>query len=227
MSGPRCGLGSVAGMNSLLHRILDIAPVWIYVIVTALVFVEDAIFVGFVVPGETAAVLGGVAASQGHVQLWAMILLVVIAAIVGDSVGYEVGKKVGPRLLGVRMLDKHRGRVEQAQDFLAKRGGWAVFFGRFTAFFRAMMPALAGTSKMPYRRFLAFNAFGGIVWGATFVVLGFVAGNSYERVAKTVGRDIAIGVAVVIIIGLIVWKVRESRRERHFEADYEAAHEAE
>ncbi|MRH90228.1 DedA family protein [Nocardia sp. SYP-A9097] len=212
-------------MNSLLHRILDIAPVWVYLIVTALVFVEDAIFVGFVVPGETAAVLGGVAASQGHVQLWAMIVLVVVAAIVGDSVGYEVGKKVGPRLLAVRMLDKHRGRVEQAQDFLAKRGGWAVFLGRFTAFFRAMMPALAGTSKMPYRRFLAFNAFGGIVWGATFVVLGYIAGNSYERVAKTVGRDIAIGVAILIIVGLILWKLRERRRERSFEADYEAVHE--
>ncbi|MEV6067350.1 DedA family protein [Nocardia sp. NPDC052001] len=213
-------------MNSLLHRILDIAPVWIYLIVTALVFVEDAIFVGFVVPGETAAVLGGVAASQGHVALWAMIVLVVVAAIVGDSVGYEVGKKVGPRLLAVRILDKHRGRVEQAQDFLARRGGWAVFLGRFTAFFRAMMPALAGTSKMPYRRFLAFNAFGGIVWGTTFVVLGFIAGNSYERVAKTVGRDIAIGVAVLVIVGLIVWKVRERRRERTFEANYEAVHEA-
>ncbi|MTE12908.1 DedA family protein [Nocardia aurantiaca] len=212
-------------MNSLLHRILDIAPVWVYLVVTVLVFAEDAIFVGFVIPGETAAVLGGVAASQGHVLLWLMILLVVAAAIVGDSVGYEVGKHVGPRLLQTSMLDRHRGRLDGAQDYLARRGGWAVFLGRFTAFFRAMMPALAGTSRMPYGRFLIFNAAGGIVWGTTFVVLGFVAGQSYEAAAKTVGRDLAIGVAAVVVLALIVWKLRESRRERAFEAEYEATHE--
>ncbi|MEC3914954.1 DedA family protein [Nocardia sp. CDC160] len=214
-------------MNSLLHRILDIAPIWVYLVVTLLVFAEDAIFVGFVVPGETAAVLGGVAASQGHVVLGVMIVLVVAAAIIGDSVGYEVGKHVGPRLLQAKMLDRHRGRLDKAQDYLARRGGWAVFLGRFTAFFRAMMPALAGTSRMPYRRFLIFNAAGGIVWGTTFVVLGYVAGQSYERVAKAVGRDMAIGVAVIVVLALIVWKLRERRREKAFEAEYEAAHEAE
>ncbi|WP_167475443.1 DedA family protein [Nocardia arthritidis] len=212
-------------MDSLLHRILDIAPVWVYLIVTLLVFAEDAIFIGFVVPGETAAVIGGVAASQGHVQLWAMILLVIAAAIIGDSVGYEVGKHVGPRLLQASILDRHRGRLDRARDFLARCGGWAVFLGRFTAFFRAMMPALAGTARMPYPRFLAFNAVGGIVWGATFVVLGFVAGQSYEAVAKTVGRDMAIGVAVIVVVGLVVWKVRERRRDRTIEAEYAATHE--
>ncbi|MFE3753385.1 DedA family protein [Nocardia tengchongensis] len=211
-------------MNSLMHRILDIAPVWVYLVVTLLVFAEDAIFVGFVIPGETAAVLGGVAASQGHVQLWLMIVLVVAAAILGDSVGYEVGKVVGPKLLQASILDRHRGRLDSAQDYLARRGGWAVFLGRFTAFFRAMMPALAGTSRMPYRRFLLFNAVGGIVWGAIFVVLGFVAGQSYEAVAKTVGRDLAFGAAAVVVLALIVWKLRERRRERSFEAEYEASH---
>ncbi|MEU1428665.1 DedA family protein [Nocardia sp. NPDC005746] len=211
-------------MNSLMHRILDIAPVWVYLVVALLVFAEDAIFVGFVIPGETAAVLGGVAASQGHVQLWLMIVLVIAAAIIGDSVGYEVGKRVGPKLLQARMLDRHRGRLDSAQDYLARRGGWAVFLGRFTAFFRAMMPALAGTSRMPYRRFLIFNAVGGIVWGAIFVVLGFVAGQSYEAVAKTVGRDLALGAAAIVVVALIVWKLRERRRERSFEADYEVSH---
>ncbi|MFF0490810.1 DedA family protein [Nocardia sp. NPDC003482] len=213
-------------MDSLLHRILDIPPAWVYVIVTLLVFVEDAIFVGFVVPGETAAVLGGVAASQHHVVLWAMILLVVAAAIIGDSVGYEVGKHVGTRLLQASILDRHRARLDKAQAFLAKRGGWAVFLGRWTAFFRAVMPALAGTARMPYPKFLAFNATGGIVWGITFVVLGFVAGQSYEVVAKTVGRSAAGVVVALLVIGLIVWKVRERRQERKLETEYEASHPA-
>lgn len=213
-------------MDSLLEKILSIPPVWVYVIVGLLVFAEDAIFVGFVIPGETAAVLGGVAASQDHLSLWGMIVLVVAAAIIGDSVGYEVGKHFGPRLLGLSMIDKHRERLDRARDMLARRGGWAVFLGRFTAFFRAVMPALAGISQMPYRRFLVYNAFGGVVWGTCFVVLGYVAGHSYQTVAKTVGRGMALAVAAIVIIGLVVWKVREHRKEKVSEAAYEAQHPA-
>lgn len=201
-------------MSALLQRILSIPPVWVYLVVTLLVFAEDAIFVGFVVPGETAAVLGGVAASQDHLSLPAMIVLVICAAIVGDSVGYEVGKRFGVRLLNLSMMERHRHRVDNARTFLAHRGGWAVFLGRFTAFFRAVMPALAGLSEMPYRRFLVFNAAGGIIWGATFVGLGYGAGRSYEAVAKSVGHWMAIAVAAVVVIALVVWKVREHRKER-------------
>ncbi len=75
-------------------------------------------------PGETAAVLGGVIASQGRVQLWLMIVLVVAAAIVGDTVGYEVGRHAGPRILRLRILDKRRRRLDDAQEFLRRRGGW-------------------------------------------------------------------------------------------------------
>jgi membrane protein DedA with SNARE-associated domain len=154
-----------------------------------------------------------------------MIVLVVAAAILGDSVGYEVGKHLGSRILDASILDRHRGRLGDAQDFLARRGGWAVFLGRFTAFFRAVMPALAGVSRMPYRKFLSFNAFGGLIWGTTFVVLGCVAGQSYQAVARTVGRDMAIAVAAIVIAGLVVWKIRERRKEQVFEETYEAAPE--
>jgi membrane protein DedA with SNARE-associated domain len=214
-------------MNSLLERILNIAPVWVYLAVGVLVFAEDAIFVGFVLPGETAAVIGGVAASQGHVQLWAMIVLVVLAAIIGDSVGYEVGRHFGTRILAMPALDHYRGRLDRAQDFLARRGGWAVFLGRFTAFFRAVMPALVGTSRMPYRQFLAFNAAGGVVWGTTCVVLGYLAGRSAEKLAATVGRGMTIAVVVIVILGVIVWKIRERRHERTIEAEYETAQDGE
>lgn len=204
-------------MHGLLQRVLDISPVWVYLVVTLVVFAEDAIFVGFVIPGETAAVLGGVAASQRHVLLWLMIVLVVAGAIVGDSVGYEVGRQFGPRILDLSILDRHRGRLDRAQDFLARRGGWAVFLGRFTAFFRAVMPALVGLSRMPYPRFLAFNAAGGAIWGTTFVVLGFVAGNSYDRIAKDVGDGMAVAVAAIVVVALVVWKLRERRQAKAVE----------
>src|SRR4051794_27493285 len=146
-----------------------------------------ALFVGFVVPGETAAIIGGVLASRGHVELWLTALVVVVAAIIGDSVGYEVGRHLGTRLLNLHIFDKRRKRLDDAQDFLRRRGGAAVFLGRFVAFFRAVMPALAGTSRMPYLKFLAFNGGGGMVGGVGFTLLGSVAGTSYQQVPKTAG----------------------------------------
>lgn len=198
-------------MTGLVEHLLNVAPLYVFVVVGLLVFVEDALFVGFIVPGETAAVVGGVYASRGEASVVGMCVVVVVAAIVGDSVGYEVGKKFGPRLLAMKILDQRRDKLSAAQDFLARRGGAAVFLGRFVAFFRAVMPALAGISKMPYRRFLPWNAVGGLVWGTVFVLLGFFAGNSYQAVASKVGTGLAIGVTVVVVLAIVVWRVRSER----------------
>ncbi|WP_354243760.1 DedA family protein [Arthrobacter sp. UYEF20] len=197
-----------------MDSVLNVSPALALTLVGLLVFAEDALFVGFVIPGETAAVLGGVVASRGHVQLWLMMALVVLAAIIGDTVGYEIGKHFGPRVLNLMVMDRRRAKLEKAQDFLRRRGGSAVFLGRFVAFFRAVMPALAGTSRMHYPRFLAFNAAGGLVWGVGFVLLGFLAGNSYEVVAKIAGRDIAVIIALAAVAALVIWRVRKSRRGR-------------
>ncbi len=204
-------------MSSLIERILSVPGVLVYVLVGSLVFAEDALFIGFVIPGETAAVLGGVDASRGHVHLWLMIALVVAAAIIGDTVGYEIGRHAGPRILQARILRRHRRRLDDAQAFLARRGGSAVFLGRFVAFFRAVMPALAGTARMPYRRFVAFNAAGGLVWGTGFVLLGYLAGNSYATVEKTVGRGLALTVLAALLLALLTWRIRKRRSERSSE----------
>ncbi|MDQ1623024.1 MAG: rane-associated protein [Actinomycetota bacterium] len=201
-------------MGAFVDGILNIDPVLAYALVTCLVFAEDALFLGFLIPGETAAVLGGVIASRGEGQLWLMMVLVILAAVLGDTAGYEIGRHFGPRLLGLKILDRHRARLQKAQDFLRRRGGSAVFLGRFIAFFRAVMPGLAGIARMPYPRFLAFNAAGGVVWGAGFVLLGFLAGNSYEAVANTVGRDLAAAAAVLAVAALVILRVRGVRRER-------------
>jgi membrane-associated protein len=201
-------------VTEFLDGLLDVPPVLAYVLVTCLVFGEDALFVGFVLPGEMAAVLGGVIASRGNAELWLMMLLVVLAAIAGDSVGYEVGKHVGPRLLDVRVFRNKRSELEAAQNLLRRRGGAAVFLGRFMAFFRAVVPALAGAARMPYRRFLTFNAAGGIVWGSGFVLLGYLAGNSYEAVAQAAGRDIAVVIGVIGLLVIIGWHVRKAQSRR-------------
>jgi len=198
-------------MQSLFDGLLHASPLVVICIVFALVFAEDALFIGFVIPGETAAVVGGVFASRGDLPLWGMILVVISAAILGDTVGYEIGKHLGPRIMALKLLDKRRAQLQKAEDFLARRGGLAVFLGRFTAFFRAVMPALAGLSRMPYRRFAIWNFTGGIIWGALFVTLGFVAGNSYEELAHAVGRGAAVVVGAVVVVILAVWQIRKHR----------------
>lgn len=200
-------------MTGLVNHLLNVQGALVFVLVGLFVFAEDAIFVGFVVPGETAAVIGGVIASRGHVSFPLIALTVVVAAIAGDTVGYEIGRHLGPRILNLKILDKRRSRLDSAQDFLRRRGGAAVFLGRFVAFFRAVMPALAGISRMRYPKFLAYNAAGGLGWGVAFTLVGFLAGNSYTTIEKSVGRWAAIAVAAVVVAALVVWRVREHRSE--------------
>ena len=200
-------------IDTVTQEVLS-APMWLVLLVVGgIVFLEDAVFVGFVVPGETVALLGGVAASLGHVPFAVVLVVVVVAAVVGDSVGFEVGRHLGGRVVRLRAFDRHRGRIDQAQDFLGRRGGSAVFLGRWTAFLRAVMPALAGMSKMHYPTFLAWNAAGGIAWGSVVVTAGYLAGRSYARVETWLGRGAAIAVAVVVVVALVVWQVRRHRAE--------------
>jgi membrane-associated protein len=181
---------------------------WVYVVVFLLVFAEDAILVGFLLPGATAAILGGVTASIGHTELVIMNVIVVVAAIVGDSAGYQVGRHFGVRLLNVRPLEHRRKRLDEAGAMLAERGGPAVFLARFVAFLRAVMPFLAGAAHMRYQTFLSWNATAGLVWGVSMVFIGYLAGQSYEQVASVFGQATAIVVAVVAIAAWIFYRVR-------------------
>jgi len=200
-------------LQNITHEVLS-APTWLVLLVVGtVVFVEDAIFVGFIVPGETVALLGGVAASIGHVPLAAVLVVVIAAAIIGDSVGFEVGRHLGGRVVRLRAFDKHRDRIDSAQDFLGRRGGAAVFLGRWTAFLRAVIPALAGMSKMHYPTFLRWNAAGGIAWGTVVVTAGYLAGQSYAKVEAWLGKGAAVVVGVIAVVALVVWQVRRHRAE--------------
>ena len=199
-------------MSHLLDHLLG-APTWaVQAVTAALVFAEDALFVGFVLPGETAALLAGVAAKLGHAPLPAVLATVTVAAVLGDSVGYEVGRRLGSRILGWRILDRRRPQLQRAQDFLARRGGSAVFLGRWVAFFRAVMPALAGAARMRYPRFLAYNAAGGLTWGTAVVLAGYLAGASYQQVEHVIGRDAAVIALAILLVAAMIWRIRRHRQ---------------
>ena len=200
-------------VSTVVDPILNLHGPPAYALVGALVFSEAALFVGFVLPGETAALLGGVLAHRQQVSLVGIAAVAVAAAIIGDSVGYEVGRHFGTRLLGTRVFARRRQGLERAQQTLRAKGGRAVFLARFTAFLRAVMPGLAGTARMPYRRFLAFNAAGGLIWAVGFVLLGYLAGASYQRVEKIAGRASAALLAILVLALLIVLIRRRRRRD--------------
>lgn len=200
-------------MSGIVDGLLGVPPGLAYAIIGLLVFAEAAVFVGFVLPGETAVLLGGAMAASGRLSLPTLAVLVIGAAVAGDSVGYEVGRRFGPRLLASRALRKHAGRIGQAQLQLRKRGGAAVFIGRFTAFLRAVMPGLAGASHMPYRRFVVFNAAGGLVWGGGVVLLGYFAGASYAKVERSLGKGTAVAAALLLLAVVGVW-LRRRHRDR-------------
>ena len=197
-------------LQKVIDTLLGVPPTLALVIIAALVFGEAALFFGFVLPGETAVVYGGVLAAAGKVSVVLVLCVVVLAAIIGDSVGFEVGRKLGPRLTRSRLLERQHDRIEAAQGYLRRRGGRAVVMGRFTAFLRAVMPALAGASRMEYPRFLLFNATGGLLWGSACVLLGFFAAHSISRVTHYLGLT-SVAIGVVIVLGLL-WAWHRHRR---------------
>lgn len=201
-------------MGQITDALLNLHGPVIYGVVAALVFAEAALFVGFVFPGETAVVIAGVLASQQRVSLPVLLGVIAVSAIVGDSVGYEVGRRFGDRLLDLKPVSRHRAKVDRAHGLLRRRGAYAVFIGRFTALLRALMPALAGSARMPYGRFLVFNALGGITWGVGFATGGFLVGTAFEQVAQWAGRLLAIVVGVIAAVALLIWSIRRRRREK-------------
>jgi undecaprenyl-diphosphatase len=201
-------------MTSLIEHILSLSGWVALLIVFAVPALEASVFLGFVFPGETALILGGVLASYGRVTLWAVFLAGISGAVIGDSVGYLVGREYGARMLQAtrfhRLVKPHR--IERAQDYLARRGGRAVFFGRFTAALRVLVPGLAGMARMSYRVFLPFNVAGGAIWGATMIVLGYVAGASWKHVARY-ATDVGIALFLAVVLALILGHLLRTARD--------------
>lgn len=198
--------------NSLSSTILGLSGWPVYLIVGALTFAEAAAFLGVILPGETALLLGGVLAARGHAALPLLLAVAIAAAVCGDSVGYLTGRRFGPRLrrsrLAKRIKAEHWARAER---FVQRRGPWAVIAGRWVGVLRALVPTAAGMMRMPYRSFLAANLAGGAAWATAVVLLGYSAATSIGHVQSQLGLASAAAlVAGAASLGL-GWVVRRRR----------------
>lgn len=207
----------------LVDQLLKLNP-WVALgLVFLLPALEASVFLGFVLPGETAVVVGGFLAYEGKIPLYAVFIAAIAGAIIGDSVGYEVGNKWGDAL-----LDKAPKRfvkpahVKQGKDLINRLGGRAVFIGRWTAVLRALVPSLCGTAKMRYRSFLLWNALGGVTWATAFILVGYIAGTAWQRIEHytNVVSYVLFGAALVAIVGFVLWgRRRQERKDAETEAE--------
>jgi membrane-associated protein len=204
----------MAGVSSLASGLTHLSGWVAYAVIAALVFGETAIFIGFVLPGEIAVVLGGFLASRGHLSLPLLVVFVVAAAIAGPFVGYEIGRRAGDRLFASRPLRRVQGGVDRARIVLQRRGGAAVFAGRFVAVVRALMPAAAGAAQVRFRTFTLYNVLGGLVWGVGYCLVGYLAGSAYEQVASRIGAGLAIAIGAVVVVAVAAWAYRRHRAAR-------------
>lgn len=176
----------------------------------AAVFAETGIFFMFFLPGSSMLFTAGLLASHGLFNVWLLLPLITLAAILGDNVGYWFGTKVGPALF--KREDSRffrKSHVEKTREFYEKHGVLAIVIARFVPIVRTFAPILAGIAEMRYRKFLAYNIAGGVLWGAGVTFAGFFLGETFPQIDRFVAPIIA-----AIIIASFIPLLKEWYKSR-------------
>jgi undecaprenyl-diphosphatase len=201
----------------MLEYLLDLVARlghWSYLVIGLAAALECAAFAGLLVPGESLVLASGFLAHRGVLGVDSVIAAAGLGAILGDNVGYQLGAHLGRGWLvrHGRRLGVTERRVSRAERFFARHGPKAVFVGRFVGFARALVPFLAGASRMSYRRFLIYDTLGAALWTVGFVLLGYVLGASWRVAERWVGRvGLFLGIPAALTV-LVLWLIRRRRR---------------
>jgi membrane protein DedA with SNARE-associated domain len=182
-----------------------------YLVVGLVIGVES---MGVPLPGETTLIAAALLASQHDLNIVFVIAAAAAGAIVGDSIGYFIGRKAGRGLferLGRRSHHFSDERIVKAEKYFHKYGIWTVFFGRFVALLRIFAGPMAGMLRMPYPRFLAANAAGGIAWSATIGIVAYKIGDNADKIFSKVSVWALVVIGVALVAAYAVYQIRKRR----------------
>lgn len=173
--------------------------VWIYAIIFLLVVLETGLVVTPFLPGDSMLFAAGSLAAVGHMDFWLLLLLMPLAAVIGDASNYMIGKYFGTKLIE---RDKNRfikkKHIDDTQKFFVKHGGKTIIIARFMPFVRTFAPFIAGVGHMSYRRFATFNIAGGFLWTWLFLIVGYYFGN-----IPFIKHNFSLTILAVILISLV------------------------
>ncbi len=206
----------VLHVDKYLGPLIEQFGPWMYVILFLIIFCETGLVVTPFLPGDSLLFAVGTFCAlppPGNLNLGWLLLLLPIAAVIGDTVNYWVGAKVGPRLFrgeNVRLLNKKH--LERTHEFYERYGGKTIIIARFIPIVRTFAPFVAGMGQMTYRRFMAYNVIGGIVWCVSFLLLGYFFGNM-----PVIKKNFSLVILAIIVLSIVPGVIefwRESRKLR-------------
>lgn len=202
-------------MESILH--LDLVKILEsigYLGLFAIIFAESGLLVGFFLPGDSILFTAGFLASQGFFNIWLLVPITFIAAVLGVSVGYIFGHKVGRRLFQREdSIFFHKNHLVRAQKFYEKHGGKAITIARFLPVVRTFAPIVAGMGEMNYKRFMAYNLLGAFLWAVCIPFAGYLLGNVIPGVDKYLLPIIAV-IVIASVAPSIIHIIKEKRGDR-------------
>jgi membrane-associated protein len=190
--------------------------VWVYGFLFAIIFAETGLVVTPFLPGDSLLFAAGALAAQGAFNMWLLVPLLIVAAVVGDAVNYAVGQAMGPRIF--TSVDRtsflhralNRDHLNEAHAFFEKYGGKAIILGRFVPIVRTFVPFVAGAGTMTYSTFALYNVTGGIIWVGICTLAGYAFGN--VPIVRDNFTFVALGIVAVSLLPIVVEFVRRKRK---------------
>jgi len=186
-----------------------------YLGIFLIVFADSGVLLGLVLPGDSLLFTAGLLASQGHLDLWLLMLVATLGAILGDSAGYAFGKRMGPRLFVRKdswFFTTHH--LDRARHFYARHGGKTIVLARFLHFVRTLAPMIAGAADMHYGTFLFYNIFGGLFWAIGVTALGYWLGTTIPNIDHYL-LPILGAIGLLALSPTIVHMLRRGMKQRY------------
>lgn len=196
-------------------NLIDLIKTGGYLGLLFITFAESGLFFGFFLPGDSLLFTAGFLASQGFLNIWILVPMLIFAAISGDSVGFWTGRKFGTWLL--RQKDSfffHRHHLFTAQKFYEKHGGKTLVLARFMPAVRTFAPIVAGMARMHYPTFLTYNVVGGVLWAAGMTLLGYFLGALIPNVDRYLLPIIGIIIILSVAPGALHFYLDRRKQQR-------------